>query len=124
MAFEDRERSPLILKDLERDKGRGMFKPVDVDVYLIKAKRGTFGEVTVAVAVGRIPSETHPKLVSFVLPPKELEERKESLKGKVKKISIDSDEFKNLKPEVRRLAREALRSPSSYIPEDLLEGLE
>ncbi|ALU12811.1 hypothetical protein EYM_07720 [Ignicoccus islandicus DSM 13165] len=101
-----------------------MLKPVDVDVYLIKAKRGTFGEVAIAVAVGRVPSETHPKIASFVIPPKEFEEKKDKLKGKIKTISIDSEDFKKLKPEVRRLAREALRSPSSYIPEELLEGLE
>ncbi len=106
----------------ERDIG--MLKPVDVDVYLIKAKKGTFGEVAVAIGIGRIPSETKPKIVSFVIPPKELEEKKDSLKGKIKVVSVDSEDFKKLDPQARRLAREALRSPSSYIPEDVLEGLE
>jgi len=100
-----------------------MLKPVDVDVYLIRAERGLYDEIYVAVATGRIPSETHPKISAFIIPPRELEEKKDKYKEKIKKVDMNSDEFKALHPLIRRLAREALRSPSSHIPKDIIEEL-
>ncbi|UXD22929.1 hypothetical protein IPA_09670 [Ignicoccus pacificus DSM 13166] len=101
-----------------------MYKPVDVDVYIVRARRGLDGEVHVAIATGRIPSETNPKFTAFIIPPKELEEKKDKYKGKIKKIDIESDEFKSLNPIARELARKALRAPSAHIPEEVLEELE
>ncbi len=101
-----------------------MFKPVDVDVYVVEAEKGLPGKVYVAVAIARIPSEVKPKVTAFIVPPSELKEKSEKYKGKVKKISIDSDEFKSLDPMARQLVRQALRSPSSYIPEEVIEELE
>ena len=101
-----------------------MLKPIDVDVYLIRARRGLDGEVYVAIASARIPSESSPKVTAFVIPPKDLAEKKDKYKEKIKKVDIGSEEFKALHPLVRQLAREAIRSPSSHVPKDVLEELE
>ncbi len=100
-----------------------MYKPVDVDAYLVRVEKGLQGTVYVAVAMGRIPSEQHPKVTFFIIPPMELEKEKEKYKGNIKLVDANSDEFKRLKPELRRLARIAARSPSSYVPDDLVEEL-
>ena len=100
-----------------------MYKPVDVDAYLIRVEKGLHGTVYVAVAMGRIPSEERPKVTYFIIPPSELEKEKEKYKGNIKLVDANSDEFKRLKPELRRLARIAARSPSSFIPEDLANEL-
>ena len=100
-----------------------MYKPVDVDVYVVRAERGLEGEVYVAVAMGRVPSEERPKITYFVVPPAEIEKELSKYKESAKFIDMDSDEFKSLKPELRRLAREAIRAPSTHLPEDLVEEL-
>ncbi len=100
-----------------------MYKPVDVDVYLVRVERGLQGTVYVAVAIGRIPSEEHPKVTFFIIPPSELEKEKEKYKGNLKLVDVDSDDFKRLRPELRKLARIAAKSPSSYVPDELVEEL-
>jgi len=100
-----------------------MYKPVDVDVYVVRAERGLEGEVYVAVAMGRIPSEEKPKITYFIVPPKEIEKELSRYKEAVKFIDIDSDDFKSLRPQLRALARKALKAPSAYLPESLIEEL-
>ncbi len=100
-----------------------MFKPVDVDVYIVRAERGLEGEVYVAVAMGRIPSEERPKVTFFIVPPAEIEKDINKYKESAKFIDMDSEEFKSLRPELRRLTRQAIRAPSSHLPEDLVEEL-
>ncbi|ABU81919.1 hypothetical protein [Ignicoccus hospitalis] len=100
-----------------------MFKPVDVDVFVVEAERGLAGNVYVAVAMGRVPSEQKPKLTFFVVPPSEIQKNINKYKEVVKFVNVESEEFKKLRPELRRLAREAIRSPSSYIPPEVVEEL-
>ena len=100
-----------------------VYKPVDVDVYLIEAEKGLAGKVYVAVAMGRVPSEQKPKLTFYIVPPLELEKNVSKYKEIIKFVNADSEEFKSLRPELRRLAREALRSPSAYVPQELVEEL-
>jgi len=100
-----------------------MYKPVDVDVYVVRAERGLEGEVYVAVATGRIPSEQNPKITYFIVHPSEIEKDINKYKQVAKFVDMDSEEFKSLRPELRRLVRQAVRAPSAHLPEELVEEL-